>query len=156
MDTPTHLEIYKSFDDVRCVIHTHSRYATIFAQAASEIPCLGTTHADYFYGNIPCVDCPTKREVDRNYEEYTGKSITSFHIQNNIDYNSMQACLVAGHGPFVWGKTIDSALENAKVLEIIAELAHKTLSLNKNSYLPRYILNKHFLRKHGDKKYYGQ
>ncbi|HBY68779.1 MAG TPA: L-ribulose-5-phosphate 4-epimerase [Flavobacteriaceae bacterium] len=156
VDTPTHVEIYKAFDDTRCVIHTHSKYATIFAQANMEIPCLGTTHADYFYGNIPCVPCPNHTEIESAYEKFTGKSITSFYNEKNIVYNEVQACLVSGHGPFVWGNTIEKALENAQVLEIVAEYAYKTLMLNKESYLPQYILNKHFLRKHGAKKYYGQ
>tara|TARA_B100001250_G_scaffold396427_1_gene402403 strand:+ start:252 stop:932 length:681 start_codon:yes stop_codon:yes gene_type:complete len=156
VDTPTHLEIYKSFEEAVCIIHTHSRYATIFAQAALSVPCLGTTHADYFYGDIPCIPCPTFPEVQEDYEKYTGINITSFYKDNNIDYNSIQACLIAGHAPFVWGRSIETALENAYVLEIVCEYAYRTLSLNSESHLSRYIIDKHFLRKHGNNKYYGQ
>ena len=137
VDTPTHLEIYKSFEEATCIIHTHSRYATIFAQAARSVPCLGTTHADYFYGDIPCIPCPTFPEVQEDYEKYTGINITSFYKDNNIDYNNIQACLIAGHAPFVWGRSIESALENAYVLEIVCEYAYRTLSLNSESHLSR-------------------
>ena len=156
VDTATHIEIYKSFKEATCVVHTHSRYATIFAQADMAVPCLGTTHADYFYGTIPCIPCPTYPEVQGDYEKSTGTAIASFYNKNKIDYNSIQACLISGHAPFVWGRSIESALENAYVLEIVCEYAYKTMSLNPESYLSRYVIDKHFLRKHGAKKYYGQ
>ena len=156
VDTPTHLEIYRNFNEINCVIHTHSKYATIFAQANMPIPCLGTTHADYFYGDIPCVNHPSITKVSDNYELETGKEICNFFKKNNIDPLEIGGCLVNGHGVFCWGNDIEKTLEKALVLEILAEMAHKTILLNPNIKLKKFILDKHFLRKHGAKKYYGQ
>jgi len=156
VDMPTHLKIYEKFDNVASVVHTHSKYATVFAQAGRPIPCLGTTHADYFYGTIPCIPHPNSSQIKENYEAKTGEAICDYFRENNIDPLQMQACLIKGHAPFIWGKTIESALENAYVLEIIAEFAYKTLKINPKANLARPVLNKHFLRKHGKDKYYGQ
>lgn len=156
VDTPTHIEIYENFESVSSIVHTHSKYATIFAQAGMSIPCLGTTHADYFYGTVPCVPCPSDAQVQQNYESSTGKVICQHFYENGIDPTQVQACLVGGHAPFVWGKNVKSALENAYVLEVIAEFAFKTLQLNSSARLADTVLDKHFLRKHGDSKYYGQ
>jgi len=156
VDTPTHLEIYKAFDNANCIIHTHSKYATIFAQSGHAVPCLGTTHSDYFCGDIPCVPHPLGPEALENYERNTGRIICEFYRQQGIDPTNIQACLVKGHAPFVWAPNIEAALENAYVLEIISEYAYKTLILNPESSLSKEILDKHFFRKHGTGKYYGQ
>jgi len=137
-------------------VHTHSKYSTIFAQAGRDIPCLGTTHADYFYGDIPCVSHPSKKLVKNDYELNTGNLIVEHYHKNDIKYDYMPACIVSGHGTFVWGENIEKALENVYVLEIIAEMAYKTLLLNPKASLKKYVLDKHYLRKHGDNKYYGQ
>ena len=156
VDTPTHLALYKNFKDIGCVVHTHSKYSTIFAQAGRDIPCLGTTHADYFYGDIPCIPHPNKKQVNNEYELNTGNIIVEHYLKNNIKYNYIPACVVAGHGTFVWGQNIDKALESVFVLELVAEMAYKTLLLNPNASLKKYVLDKHYLRKHGNNKYYGQ
>jgi len=156
VDAPTHVVLYDKFPAITSVIHTHSKYCTIFAQAGRDIPCLGTTHADYFYGSVPCVPHPSQKKVEEEYEQNTGIAIYDYFNKNNINYNHTNACLVAGHGVFVWGSTVNKALENAYVLEIIAEMAYKTLNLNPSSNLQQFILDKHFLRKHGKDKYYGQ
>jgi len=156
VDTPTHIRIYENFESVSSVVHTHSKYATIFAQAGMSIPCLGTTHADYFYGTVPCIPHPCESQIQQDYESNTGKVICDYFHENNIDPTQVQACLVDGHAPFVWGKDVKSALENAYVLEIVAEFAFKTLQLNPSASLSDSILDKHFLRKHGNSKYYGQ
>ena len=156
VDTPTHIELYKAFPRATCIIHTHSKYATIFAQAQKSIPCIGTTHADYFYGEIPCVSSPNASATQAGYEKHTGIAIQQFYKEHNLSYSQMPACLVGGHGPFVWGKSIDKALENAYVLEIVAEYAYKSMLLGDQEPLRRHLLDKHFLRKHGSDKYYGQ
>jgi len=156
VDTPTHLEIYKNFDRVDCVIHTHSKYCTIFAQSNISIPCLGTTHADYFYGDIPCIDHTDVIDTSKDYERNTGKNICEHYKVNKINPLYVGVCLVKGHGVFCWGKGIEKTLERAFVSEALAEMAYKTLILNPCAELQPHILDKHFLRKHGDKKYYGQ
>ena len=156
VDTPTHLEIYKEFSEVGSIVHTHSKYATIFAQANKNISCMGTTHADYFDGTIPCISCPSAEDVKGEYEANTGKAIISHFINAGTDPMRIPAVLVSGHGPFCWGESTEEALENAYVLEKVAEMAYKTLVLSGNHRLPEYILRKHFDRKHGEEKYYGQ
>jgi len=156
VDAPTHLKIYECFDSVNSVVHTHSKYATIFAQSGLSIPCLGTTHADCFYGDIPCVNHPDKRAISTDYERSTGEMICRHFSENKIDPLHMRACLIKGHAPFIWGKNIKDALEAAYVLEIVAEYAYKTMRLNPEATLDSSVLNKHFLRKHGSNKYYGQ
>ena len=158
VDTPTHLEIYKNFSEINCIIHTHSKYATIFAQANMPIPCLGTTHADYFCEQIPCVDHTDPVETIEAYEQKTGARICNAftidpHVMSPLEVG---ACLVNGHGVFSWDAEVEKALERAYVLEIVAEMAFKTLMLNRDARLWEFIINKHFFRKHGDNKYYGQ
>lgn len=156
VDTPSHLSLYKNFKNINCIIHTHSKYATIFAQAGMSVPCLGTTHADYFYGDVPCVKHPAEDKVTENYEKETGEVIHKWFTKNKINPDRMKATLVKGHGVFCWGSDLQKTLERAYVLELISEMAYKTLLLNPNSQLEKFILDKHFLRKHGNNKYYGQ
>lgn len=156
-DTPTHYALYKKFPKINGIVHTHSTFATAFAQAQKEIPILGTTHADCFYESIPCVNPLTKSEVEKDYEYNTGLSITKYFKNNKIDYESTPAALLANHGPFTWGKDAHEALKNAITLEEVAKMAFLTLSLDKNSLrLKKYILEKHYNRKHGKNSYYGQ
>ena len=156
VDTPSHVELYKNFPGIKSVIHTHSKYATIFAQANRAIPCLGTTHADYFYGDVPCVPHPSAEGVKNSYEANTGRIIGEYFTHNELNYLHTPACLVQGHGVFVWGTSVNHALETAYVLEIVAEMAYKTLLLDSHSRLADFVVQKHFTRKHGDTKYYGQ
>ena len=155
-DTATHLEIYKAFPEVGGVVHTHS-YATSWAQAGIGIPCYGTTHADYMYGEIPCVRCLTKEEIDGAYEENTGHLIVNEFRRMNIDPMAMPAVLCKNHGPFAWGKDANEAIQNAVVLEEVAKMALRAIQLNPE--VPRMqqtLLDKHYLRKHGKDAYYGQ
>ena len=155
-DLLTHLEIYKAFPKINSIIHTHSKNATAFAQAKKSIRCIGTTHADNFYGDIPLVDFPSKDDT-KEYEKSTGKMIARYFIDNDIDPLDIPGCIVSGHGPFAWGKSIKDALMNASVMEKVAEMNILSESLNSNiSSIPNHILKKHFLRKHGDNAYYGQ
>tara|TARA_R100000697_G_scaffold58941_1_gene72024 strand:+ start:1165 stop:1857 length:693 start_codon:yes stop_codon:yes gene_type:complete len=158
VDTPTHLALYDNFNEVNAVIHTHSKYATIFAQAKKSIPCLGTTHADYFYGDIPLVYGLTDSEIVNEYELNTGKKIVEYFKDKNIDPLNMGAALCPLHGVFTWGKDLKTALKNAIVLEHIAETAFKTMMLNSDltEKINQVLLDKHFLRKHGKNNYYGQ
>ncbi len=152
-DTPTHLEIYKSFSGVGGVVHTHSRYATIWAQAKKPIPCLGTTHADYFDGAIPVSRELSQAEIETDYEKNTGIALA----QSVTDWRGVPAILVPGHGPFCWGETVEDAVHNAAMLELVAFLAFQTLQLNsKAQALPAPLLQKHHKRKHGSAAYYGQ
>ena len=155
-DTPTHLELYREFPEIGGIAHTHSINAVAFAQAGIAIPALGTTHADYFYGDIPCTRELTQAEVDELYETNTGRIIVE--CVNNLKTNPLDipGVLVRNHGPFTFGRNADEAVFNSVVLEQIAEMAQKTLLLNKNSSMKHYILEKHYYRKHGPKAYYGQ
>lgn len=155
-DTPTHLALYRKFPAIKGVVHTHSSCATAFAQAGMAIPALGTTHADYFYGDIPCTRDLTAAEVAEAYEENTGKVIAETVDAMGNDAMAVPGCLVRGHGPFVWGKSPEEAVYHAVVLEEVAKMAAFTMQLNPNAALPRYVLDKHFLRKHGKNAYYGQ
>lgn len=159
-DTPTHIEIFKSFPEIGGITHTHSNYATMFSQACREIPCYGTTHADHFYGSIPLTRFLTKEEVDTAYELNTGKVIVErFEKMNPI---SMPGVLVAGHAPFAFGKDAKDSVRNAFILERVAEMAYGTMLINRSSdtfnpaMLPDYISEKHHQRKHGPNAYYGQ
>lgn len=155
-DTPTHLHIYQSFKNVRSIVHTHSRWATIFAQAGRPIPVLGTTHADYFAGEVPVTRLMTSSEIKSAYELETGKVIAERFA--SIDADTIPGVLVHSHGPFAWGKTPTEAVHNAVVLETIAEMAFYTLILtdNRTIAIQPDLLKKHFYRKHGEQAYYGQ
>jgi L-ribulose-5-phosphate 4-epimerase len=154
-DTPTHLELYNAFPGIGGVAHTHSDYATAFAQAGVEIPCLGTTHADHFWGTIPLTRMMTEMEIEGNYEANTGRVIIERMTQ--LDPLTMPGILVAGHGPFTWGSAAMEALRNSLILERVARLAYRTYALNPEAeHLPVPLLLKHFSRKSGPNAYYGQ
>lgn len=156
-DTPTHLEIYKGFPNVGGVVHTHSTYATSFAQSGRDIPCYGTTHADYFYGSIPCLRCLTKEEIDEAYELNTGKLIVNEFERLGRDYEAVTAALCKNHGPFAWGKNGVDAVHNAVVLEEVAKMALFTEQINRDvNPAPNELQDKHYYRKHGANAYYGQ
>lgn len=154
-DMPTHIELYKAFSDIGGVVHTHSRWATTMAQSALPIVPLGTTHADYFYGEIPCTRKMTETEIKTEYEKQTGKLIVeTFKGKVAMD---IPAVLVHSHGPFAWGKSPQEAVHNAVVLEEIAFMAWHNMALNKEIYpMQGELLDKHYLRKHGKSAYYGQ
>lgn len=153
-DTPTHLALYQAFPSIGGVVHTHSTFATAWAQAGMDIPCLGTTHADYFYGPIPCTDDMTPEMIEGDYEKNTGTSI--IERMKGIDPVATPGVLVKNHGPFAWGKDADEAVYHATVLEKIAEITLHTLSLNPNADIRKELIEKHFMRKHGPKATYGQ
>jgi L-ribulose-5-phosphate 4-epimerase len=153
-DTETHLVLYRKFPQVGGITHTHSSNAIVFAQAGMEIPALGTTHADYFYGAIPCTRELTKIEVEEAYELNTGNVIVETIADNDV--MAVPGIVVKNHGPFTWGKDAADSVYNAVVLEKVAEMAYKTLTLNPESSLQQYILDKHYWRKHGPNAYYGQ
>lgn len=154
-DTPTHLALYKAFPEIGGISHAHSVYATTFAQAVTEIPCFGTTHADQFNGPVPVTRFLTRKEVLTDYEGNTGKVIIERFAR--IKPLEMPAVLVAGHGPFSWGRTPEEAVQNNLVLENVAKMALLTRLANpKIKDLPSYVLNKHYQRKHGPQAYYGQ
>lgn len=155
-DTKTHLILYKNFPEIGGVVHTHSTNAVVFAQAERDIPPLGTTHADYFYGPIPCTRPLTEEEVGEDYEGNTGEVIIDTFRRRKLDPLSMPAVLVRNHGPFAWGKDAKEAVYHAVVLEKIAEMAFKTFLLSPKANMEDYILDKHYERKHGPDAYYGQ
>lgn len=156
-DTPTHLELYKAFPEIGGIVHTHSSYATSWAQAGRSIPCYGTTHADYIYGEVPCVRCLTKEEIDEAYETNTGKLIVSEFKRNKKEIMAVPAVLCKNHGPFTWGKDAKDAVHNAVVLEEVAKMAYRTESINsKVEPAPQELQDKHYYRKHGAGAYYGQ
>jgi len=154
-DTATHIHLYLSFPDIGAVVHTHSTWATIMSQIGKPIPAFGTTHADYFAGDIPCTRDMTTEEIRADYELNTGKVISETFTKANIEANHTPAVLVKNHGPFVWGANPQKAIENAVVLEEVAFMAYHTNHYT-NSTMPEALLNKHFYRKHGDGAYYGQ
>jgi L-ribulose-5-phosphate 4-epimerase len=158
-DTPTHLVLYNKFLEIGGVCHTHSRFATIFSQLGVGIPALGTTHADYFYGEIPCTSAMTEIQIENDYEANTGEVIVNAFKER--DYSSVPAVLVCEHGPFTWGKSASKSVENAIVLEEVAFMAWHTLMLESptgvfTNKMDQKLLDKHFLRKHGKNAYYGQ
>ena len=155
-DTPTHLELYKAFPAIGGITHTHSTHAVSFAQAGMPIPALGTTHADYFYGDIPCTRELTKEEVYEAYEANTGKVIIETINEKGYDPMSIPGIIVKNHGPFTWGKDGANSVYNAVVMEKVAEMDINTLALNPNSSMQQYVLDKHYMRKHGPNAYYGQ
>lgn len=154
-DTPTHLELYRSFAGVGGVCHTHSTHATMWAQAQREIPCLGTTHADHFYGPIPVTETMTPAEIEADYEANTGRVIVRRF--EGLDPMQVPAVLVANHGPFTWGCTAAASVVNAVVLEEVAKMAYGALAINpEQKAVSQSLLDRHYLRKHGDNAYYGQ
>ncbi|WP_199621654.1 L-ribulose-5-phosphate 4-epimerase [Paenibacillus alkalitolerans] len=154
-DTPTHVVLYKAFDNIGGIVHTHSPWATSWAQAGMGIPALGTTHADYFYGEIPCTRPMTEAEINGAYEKETGNVIVETF--GDLDPSAVPGVLVNCHAPFAWGKDAHDAVHNAVVLEEVAKIAHRTLSLNPDVRpMDQALLDRHFLRKHGANAYYGQ
>ena len=156
-DTPTHVEIYKAFKEVGGVVHTHSSYATSWAQAGRSIPCYGTTHADYFYGEIPCVRCLNKDEIETAYEENTGHLIVNEFERMGKDPVAVPAVLCKNHGVFSWGKDAHEAVHNAVVTEEVAKMAYRCEVINPEvKPAPQELQDKHYFRKHGANAYYGQ
>jgi len=153
-DTATHLVLYKHFPSIQGIVHTHSPWATSWAQSGLAIPALGTTHADYFYGEIPCTRKLTSGEVNTNYEAETGNVIAETFV--NLQPEAIPGVLVNGHGPFTWGNSPDNAVHHAVVLEEIAKMAYRTLTLNNVGPIDQFLLDKHYNRKHGKNAYYGQ
>jgi L-ribulose-5-phosphate 4-epimerase len=155
-DTPTHLELYRAFD-CGAIVHTHSEFATMFAQARTPIRCMGTTHADYFRGDIPVTRPLRADEVEQDYERQTGLVIVEAFREQGIDPREISAALVANHGPFTWGSDVSKAIEHARVLEYLARLDWRGRLLEPNAARPdAFLIDKHYLRKHGPRAYYGQ
>lgn len=156
-DTPTHAVIYKNYPDIRSIVHTHSPWATIWAQAGLDVPAMGTTHADTFYGTVPCARFLTQEEIETAYEHNTGELIVNTFKERNLDPMAIPAVLLHGHGPFTWGKTPDEAVMNSVVLEEVCRMNFHSRQLNIYAEpLPQAILDVHYLRKHGKDAYYGQ
>ena len=156
-DLATHVELYRHFPAIGGIVHTHSTWATVWAQACRGIPALGTTHADYFFGEIPCTRILTEKQTADHYEADTGMAIVERFREGNIDPKNMPVVLVANHGPFSWGKDAHDAVHNAAVLELVARMAMLSLQIDKNlPAMPQHLLEKHFFRKHGPGAYYGQ
>ena len=156
-DTATHVELYKAFKNIGGVVHTHSPYATSWAQAGRSIPCYGTTHADYYYGEVPCLRCLNADEVEEAYEENTGHLIVNEFERLGIDYEAVSAVLCKNHGPFCWRKDGVDAVHSAVVLEEVAKMAYRAELINpKVAPAPQYLQDKHYYRKHGANAYYGQ
>ncbi len=153
-DAATHLVLYRQFQNIGGVVHTHSEWATSWAQAGRSIPAIGTTHADYFYGEIPCTRKMTKEEIEKDYELETGKVIVETF--KNLNPDQIPGVLVNNHGPFSWGTDADNAVHNAVVLEEVAKMTFRSLVLNPETKMDQVLLDKHFLRKHGKNAYYGQ
>ena len=156
-DTATHIELYKAFPEIGGIVHTHSSYATSWAQAGRSIPCYGTTHADYIYGEIPCLRCLTAEEIEDAYEENTGHLIVNEFARLQKDPMAVPAVLCKNHGPFAWGKDAKEAVHNAVVLEEVAKMAYRAELINpKVEAAPQELQDKHYYRKHGANAYYGQ
>ncbi|MEA1877833.1 MAG: L-ribulose-5-phosphate 4-epimerase AraD [Bacteroidota bacterium] len=153
-DTAIHLHLYREFPEIGGIVHTHSSWATSWAQACREIPCLGTTHADLFYASVPVTRVLTKEEIEGDYEENTGKLIAEYF--QGANYLKQPGILVAEHGPFCWGKTVQEAVMHAIALEEIAKIAFHTIMLGKERPIQQVLLDKHYKRKHGSGAYYGQ
>lgn len=156
-DAPTHIELYRAFADIEGVVHTHSTFATSWAQAGRDIPCYGTTHADYFYGEIPCTRKLREAEIQEAYETHTGRVIAETFQQRKLKALEVPGVIISNHGPFAWGKSPMDAVHNAKVIEEVAKMAYQTETLNVHAgRIDRHLLDKHYLRKHGKNAYYGQ
>lgn len=156
-DLPTHVELYRHFSSIGGIVHTHSSWATAWAQACRGIPALGTTHADYFYGEIPCTDILGEAQTTHRYEAQTGLAIVTRFRKAGIDPRQMPAVLVANHGPFAWGADAQDAVHHAAVLELVARMAMTSLQIAPElPPMPQHLLDRHFFRKHGPGAYYGQ
>lgn len=155
-DTASHLLLYQEFDSIGGIVHTHSAYATSWAQACREIPCLGTTHADYFYGSVPLTRQLTPEEIKEAYERNTGVVIVERFVEGELSPEQFPGVLVPNHGVFTWGENPMAALESSIVVEEVARMAFHTILLNPQASIPQALLDKHFLRKHGPGAYYGQ
>lgn len=156
-DTRTHLELYKAFPEIGGIVHTHSSYAVGWAQAGRDIPAYGTTHADYFYGPVPCCRSLTEQEVEEDYERNTGLVIVETFRQRELDPVHVPGAICRNHGPFTWGRDAAQAVYHAVVLEEVAKMAVYTTQIAPDAEpAPQYVLNKHFMRKHGPNAYYGQ
>lgn len=156
-DTPTHAELYRAFPEIGGVVHTHSSWATSWAQAGRSIPCYGTTHADYIYGEVPCLRVLTKEEIDEAYEKNTGLLIVKEFQKRGLDVTAVPAVLCKNHGPFAWGKDAVEAVHNAVVLEEVAKMAARAEQINPDIQpAPQELQDKHYYRKHGANAYYGQ
>lgn len=154
-DTPTHLVLYRAYPQLGGIVHTHSTWATIWAQSGQSLPALGTTHADHFYGKVPCTRALTEQEIDGDYEVETGNVIVETF--KKLDINSIPGILVRNHGPFAWGEDAQDAVHNAVILEEICHMAYHTVRLsNTAGSIQQCLLDKHYLRKHGSGAYYGQ
>ena len=156
-DTPTHMELYKAYPEIGGIVHTHSSYATSWAQAGRSIPCYGTTHADYIYGEVPCLRCLAKEEIEEAYEQNTGLLIVNEFKKMNKDVMAVPAVLCKNHGPFAWGKDANEAVHNAVVLEEVAKMAYRAETINPRIQpAPQELQDNHYFRKHGANAYYGQ
>ena len=156
-DTLTHAVLYRSFPHIGGIVHAHSPWAVSFAQAGVPVEAMGTTHADTFYGDVPVTDALTKEEIEGAYEENTGKVIVRRFTELGLDADAVPGVLVRQHGPFTWGKSPMKAVENAKILEVVAEMNYHTLQLTRaDTRVPQFLLDKHYYRKHGANAYYGQ
>lgn len=155
-DTPTHLEIYKKFNNINSIAHNHSTYATVWAQSCKSIPLIGTTHADYWKKEVPIVEFLSLKDLKQDYEKNTGKLILKTLKRKKLNAYTCPGVIVAGHGPFTWGTETSSAVHNAEILEFVAQITFQTFLLKIKKKLPKYISRKHYQRKHGKKAYYGQ
>ncbi|WP_413538541.1 L-ribulose-5-phosphate 4-epimerase [Enterococcus malodoratus] len=156
-DLPTHVVLYQAFDHVSAIVHTHSTNSVMWAQAGRDLPAYGTTHADAFYGKIPCTRQLTEKEVKEAYEVNTGHVIVETFRERNLNANEVPGVLVYGHGPFTWGNTPMKAVENSLILDEICLMAKENEQINPNiCEIPQYLLDKHYYRKHGAQAYYGQ
>lgn len=155
-DTPTHLILYRTYPDIGGIVHTHSTYATAWAQAGKDIPNIGTTHSDYYHNDIPCTGEMTEKEIKGDYEQETGNVIVKRLNQGNINPMHTPGALVKNHGPFAWGKNPDNAVYNAVVMEQVAKMAYLSFAINPETSMNPLLVEKHFSRKHGPNAYYGQ
>ncbi len=156
-DTKTHLELYRRFEDIGAVVHTHSPHATAYSQAGKSLPCYGTTHADHFYGDVPLIRALSPDEVSEDYEHFTGVSIIEHFERQHLKAAEVPAALLHHHAPFTWGKSTAKAIDNSVALEFCCKMALDSLALNPSLQpIPDYILQQHYLRKHGANAYYGQ
>ena len=155
-DTPTHLILYRTYPDIGGIVHTHSTYATAWAQAGKDIPNIGTTHSDYYHNDIPCTGDMTEKEIKGDYELETGNVIVKRLNQGNINPMHTPGALVKNHGPFAWGKNPDNAVYNAVVMEQVAKMAYLSFAINPETSMNPLLVEKHFSRKHGPYAYYGQ